>query len=212
MSTTTPLQLTGRLDSPFVRRVAITLHEYALPFELDGLSTFQQFDKTLDANPLGTIPSMRLEGGIALRDSSFIIDHLDGLVGSDRSLTPQAGSPARPEVQAVVAVALGLAEKSVELRTETIRRPPEMIVRERVQRITKQIHSALDWLEARATRSDWLAGDRFTQADLTTAVACTNLRTKNPEFLRERAPALLAHATRCESRVSFRSAPVPAVS
>jgi len=201
--------LVGMLDSPFVRRVAVTLNHYELPFTREALSTFGDFDRMLTANPLGKVPALRLDDGATLVDSSYIIDYLDGLVPAKEALTPRAG-PERLVVQGVVAVALGLAEKSVEYRGETVRRPPEKRVPENVRRIERQIASALAWLEARAG-GIWLAGDRIGQADVTTAVAVTNLRSKNPELIPIGShPGLDALTARMEALPEFRAAPFKA--
>lgn len=198
--------LVGMLDSPFVRRVAVTLTHYELPFTREVLSTFGDFDQMLSTNPLGKVPALRLDDGGVLVDSSTIIDHLDGLVPAKEALTPRAGDR-RLVVQGMVAVALGLAEKSVEYRTETVRRPPEKVVPESVERIRRQIASALAWLEARA-HGTWLVGDRMTQADVTTAIAVTNLRNKNPELIPVGTyPGLDALTTRAEALAEFRAAP-----
>ena len=39
--------LVGQYDSPFVRRVAVTLNLYGLPFERRPLSVFKDFDAVL---------------------------------------------------------------------------------------------------------------------------------------------------------------------
>lgn len=111
----------GQYDSPFVRRVAVSLHYYGMPFERQPLSAFRDFDAVSAVNPLGKAPALVLGDGRTLIDSSFIVDHLDRVAGPERSLTPLSG-PIRTDVQFCVAVALGLAEKSVEYRTETVRR------------------------------------------------------------------------------------------
>ena len=44
--------LIGQYDSPFVRRVAIALRLYGLPFEHRPWSTFREDDKIAPYNPL----------------------------------------------------------------------------------------------------------------------------------------------------------------
>ena len=41
--------LIGQYDSPFVRRVAIALHRYEIPFDRRVLSVFKDFDEILIA-------------------------------------------------------------------------------------------------------------------------------------------------------------------
>src|SRR5262249_57239123 len=76
--------LIGQYDSPFVRRVAVTLHCYDLPFERRVLSVFTDFDAMLTINPLGKVPVLQLDDGERLFDSRAILDYLDSLVAPDR--------------------------------------------------------------------------------------------------------------------------------
>jgi hypothetical protein len=47
--------LVGQYDSPFVRRVAVTMNVYAMAFERQVLSVFSDFDAMLVINPLGKV-------------------------------------------------------------------------------------------------------------------------------------------------------------
>jgi glutathione S-transferase len=198
--------LVGLYDSPFVRRVAVTLHHYGMAFERRAISVYGDFDAVLAANPLGKAPALVLDDGAVLADSTYILDHLDRKAGPGRSLTPLEGR-ARTEVHGLVAVALGLAEKNVEYRTEAFRRPEEKRVPERLERVATQIAHALAWLEARAA-GPWLAGPAMTQADVTLACAVTHMARRNPQFFSEaQFPRLAAHRRRCEALPPFAAAP-----
>ncbi len=72
--------LVGQFDSPFVRRVAITMNHYGLPFERKILSVFTDFEKMLAVNPLGKVPALQLDDGEYIFDSRMIIDYLDPVV------------------------------------------------------------------------------------------------------------------------------------
>jgi glutathione S-transferase len=76
--------LIGQYDSPFVRRTAIALRLYGLPFEHRPWSTFGDADKIAPYNPLLRVPVLVLDDGEALIDSAAILDHLDETVGHDR--------------------------------------------------------------------------------------------------------------------------------
>ncbi|MDH3469400.1 MAG: glutathione S-transferase family protein, partial [Gammaproteobacteria bacterium] len=80
--------LVGQYDSPFVRRVAITLNLYGMHFERKVLSVFTDFEAMLAINPLGRVPVLELENGERLFDSRMILDYLDGLVDTERKLMP----------------------------------------------------------------------------------------------------------------------------
>ena len=56
--------LTGQYDSPFVRRVAISLRVLGFAnYKHDQRSVFGDFDEMLTVNPLARIPSLTLDSG-----------------------------------------------------------------------------------------------------------------------------------------------------
>jgi glutathione S-transferase len=78
--------LTGQYDSPYVRRVAVSLRLLGFAYEHDTRSVFGDFDSMRQTNPLGRIPSLVLDDGEVLIDSNAILDWLDQNVGSERAL------------------------------------------------------------------------------------------------------------------------------
>ena len=88
--------LVGQYDSPYVRRVAVSLRVLGFAYEHDTRSVFGDFDAMREVNPLGRIPSLVLDGGEVLIDSAAILDWLDQTVGPARALRlPSGGSAAR---------------------------------------------------------------------------------------------------------------------
>src|SRR5580658_49176 len=83
--------LIGMFDSPFVRRVAVSLRLLGLPFEHAAWSIGRDFERIRAYNPLGRVPTLVLDDGEALLDSSVILDYLDERVGYERALLPRAG-------------------------------------------------------------------------------------------------------------------------
>ena len=53
--------LVGQYDSPFVRRVGVTLHLYGIPFTRNAISVFTDADEMARINPLVRIPSLVLD-------------------------------------------------------------------------------------------------------------------------------------------------------
>ena len=90
--------LVGQYDSPFVRRVAVSLRVLGLAYEHDTRSVFADFDAMRQVNPLGRIPSLVLDDGETLINSTAILDWLDQSVGPGRSLVPpnSARAPSGP--------------------------------------------------------------------------------------------------------------------
>jgi glutathione S-transferase len=198
--------LVGQYDSPFVRRVAITLHHYGLDYDRRALSTFGDFEDVLTVNPLGKIPALELADGEVLVDSQAILDHLDEVAGADAALTPPAGAERRAVLRRC-AVALGVAEKAIALRTELYRRTDRRPDAGLVDRMMTQVASGLRWLEAQKP-GPWFAGERMMQDDVTAAVVVTFLKKKPPEHFDAAAyPALDALNTRAEALPPFQAVP-----
>ena len=57
------MRLIGRYDSPFVRRVGISLHLLGLPFEQLPLSVFSDAAEVRKFSPLGRVPVLVLADG-----------------------------------------------------------------------------------------------------------------------------------------------------
>ena len=121
--------LVGQYDSPFVRRVAVTLHHYHMPFERNTLSVFSNAKKMQKINPLIRIPSLELASGEILINSWAILDYLDELAGPARALTPSHG-PERRKVLQAVALAAGTIEKAGAVAYERHYHPKKMLSEE----------------------------------------------------------------------------------
>lgn len=208
--------LVGELDSPFVRRVAVALSHYGMPFERNNISAYDDFTQLLALNPLGTVPALQLADGAVLVDSTLILDYLERQARQARSLWPDGASDLTLALSHA-GVALGLAGKAVEYRTETARRASEMIDRSRVDRILAQIAASLAWLEKHTPEAGFICGSAVTHADIASAAAVTFITNKNAEHFAAQVeetqrgfPRLLAHTARCEQLDAFKSAPFPA--
>lgn len=173
--------LIGRYLSPFVRRVAATMHLYELPFEHRPFSVVgEDRQKIRDANPLSRVPALILDDGETLIDSGAILDYLDEQAGPERALTPASGGERR-RVLKLMAVATGAAEKAILVAYEERYRPEEMRHSPWVEMISEQSRSGFRWLDGEAG-SPWLGGPRLTQADLTAASAYEFARIATPEL------------------------------
>ena len=196
--------LVGQFDSPFVRRTAVTMNHYGIPFERKILSVFADFDEILNENPLGKVPALVLDNGEHIFDSRMIIDYVERLVPKEERLIPVDPEQTRRVLRAE-AISLGLAEKSYERGIEYARRQPDKVDEVWAERLKKQIISALTWLES-LQPDPWLCGDSMTQADITCAVAFTYLREKQQiTLLRGDFPILDNHCDHCEALPAFKS-------
>ncbi len=199
--------LIGMFDSPFVRRVAVSMNLLKMPFEHRNWSVGKDFEKIQQFNPLGRVPTLVLHGGEALMESGAILDYLDECAGPERALIPRSGKDRR-ETLRIVAIAAGAAEKGVAQVYETVFRPQEKRHRPWTDRCSAQMHAALADLDrvAKLRAGSWLLGASMSQADITTGCAYTFL-TEAPavDCAASRYPGLAAIAARCEALPEFRS-------
>mgnify|MGYP003349703704 FL=1 len=197
--------LIGQYDSPFVRRVAIALRLYAMPYEHRPWSVFGDADKVAAHNPLRRVPTLVLDDGVSLIESGIILDWLDEQAGPDKALIPERGIERR-RVLKICALATGLADKAVSLVYERLlhdRATPAWI-----ERCTAQIAGALDVLEKdRAVRAtSWWFGGRIGHADIAVAVVLRFVGEALPGLLDPaRWPRLAAHAATCEALPDFQA-------
>lgn len=196
--------LIGQYDSPFVRRVAIALRLYGLAFEHKPWSTFGDADQIAPYNPLRRVPTLVLDDGEALIESTIILDYLDELVGPEKAMLPRSGAERRKHLR-ICALASGLGDKAVSLLYERVLRKEQLALW--VERCQAQIADVLRVLEterATVTTPYWLGG-RIGHADV--AVACVVRFTREAHpllFDASRYPALAAHAERCEALPPFK--------
>jgi glutathione S-transferase len=199
--------LVGQYDSPFVRRVAVTLHLYGLPFERNRLSVFNP--SMADINPLARIPSLIIDGNETLFESAAILDYLDELAGPERALVPRSGEERRRVLHATV-LAAGATEKTGVVVYERHFHASACIAHDWVARCLAQIAGALVHLDGHA-REPWFFGEKMTQADVTIGCMIGYFHLRLPEaFPSGRYHRLEKIAQRCEDLDAFaKSRPSP---
>lgn len=195
--------LIGQYDSPFVRRVAIALRLCALPYEHRPWSTFGDAGKLAAFNPLRRVPTLVLDDGEVLIESSAMLDYLDELVGPEKAMIAERG-PARRHALKICALGSGLADKAVSLIYERVLRKEQLNLW--IERCQAQIGGVLDGLEqerAGVATPFWF-GDHIGHADIMVACALRFTGEAHPSlFTPARHPALTAHAERCEALPAF---------
>ena len=197
--------LIGQYDSPFVRRVAIALRLYGLQYEHRPWSTFRDAEKIAAYNPLLRVPTLVLDSGDVLLDSTTILDHLDERADPDRRLIPSHGDNRRDALK-VCALASGLCDKMVSLVYERVLHEATSAVW--VARCETQIGGVLEALEADRARlsSFFWFGEQPGHADVAVACALRFLAEAHPAIHAQRRwPGLAAHAARCEDMDVFRA-------
>lgn len=165
--------LVGQYDSPFVRRVAVSLRLLGFAYEHDTRSVFGDFDSMRQTNPLGRIPSLVLDSGEVLIDSAAILDHLDEQVGLERALIPARGEARRTALRRI-ALATGAIDKIGAATYERLVRPSAYRWNEWIERCLTQGAGALAALDREIELTD-----RIDQVQITTACCLGYIRLNN---------------------------------
>ena len=201
------MKLIGMLDSPYVRRVAISLQLLGLRFEHQSLSVFRNFDEFSAINPVVKAPSLICDDGQVLMDSTLILEYVQALA-PQRSLMPRDVAALQRELR-LIGLALAATEKSVQMIYERGLRPPEKLHEPWMNRVTGQLLAAYRLLEAELEHLPGPASrDKLTQAGITTAVAWHFTRQTSPDALAEQDfPRLAAYSRAAEAQPEFQAAP-----
>lgn len=203
--------LIGQYDSPFVRRVAIALSIYELPFEHRSWSVFRDAEQIATYNPLRRVPTLVLPTGEVLVESSAILDALDDAAPDERVLLPRRGPQRRAGLR-IASLACSLADKGVALVYENVARESGRQSSRWVERCTRQVEDTLLLLEREraALASPWWLGETLGHADIAVAVVVHFLVQAAPGVLeRLRLPALRDHEAKCHRLPVFQTIDAP---
>lgn len=201
------MRLIGKLDSPYVRRVAVSLHLLGLPFERDDLSVFTDHATFEAINPIVKAPTLVMDDGVVLVDSTLILEAVEHGLAPERRLAP-SGSGDFLRHQRIVGLALAACEKTVQIVYEHRLRPEEKRHQPWIDRVNGQLDQAYALLEAElAGASPWLFEERLLQADVTAAVAWQFTQGVLPDRVTaDRHPRLAALSAVAEALPAFQAA------
>lgn len=201
------MKLIGMLDSPYVRRVAISLQLLDLRFEHQSLSVFRTFPEFQQINPVVKAPTLLCDDGEVLMDSTLILEYAEALA-RPRTLMPSGRQELQHDLR-LTGLALAACEKSVQIVYERGLRPPEKLHEPWVNRVTGQLLAAYGALERELSRQALaVTSSSLRQAGLTVAVAWHFTQ----QMLSEDVPAagfqrLAAFSAAAEALPEFRAAP-----
>jgi glutathione S-transferase len=203
------MQLIGMLDSPYVRRVAISLKLLNIPFSHQPLSVFRNVEEFSQINPLVKAPTLVCDDGEMLMDSTLILEYIEKFVGSEKSLMPQSRSSYQDSLR-LIGIALVACEKTVQIFYERTLRPTEKQHQPWLDRVKQQLMAAYDLLEpAAAKRNPWLIAEQPMQPDITVCVAWKFTEFIIPDVIdRTSYPALSELSKYAEALPEFLSTPL----
>jgi len=200
------MKLIGMLDSPYVRRVAISMRLLGLPFEHAAISVFRGFDDFQRINPVVKAPTLVCDDGTVLMDSTLQLQYAESLAG--RSLSPRDGVPLARELR-LIGLALAACEKSAQIVYERGLRPAEKRHEPWIERVTGQLNAAYAELESELAHRALDASEAgICQSGISVGVAWTFTQLLLPEVVpADGFPNLVAHAAACEALPVFRAIP-----
>lgn len=197
--------LVGMLDSPYVRRAAITGTLLGLDFEHRSVSVFRHMPEFREINPLIKAPTLVADDGTVLSESLLIIQHFEDVAG--RSLRP-VDKAQRVRDLSLTGIGIVAADKAVSVEYER-KRPEEKRYDNWQERILSQLNTALDLLDQAAARGEIGSGPDLRPGDIAAAIAWGFCRFVIPEFVEEgRWPALARQAAACEALDVFKAWPI----
>ncbi|MBW3498210.1 glutathione S-transferase [Janthinobacterium sp. NKUCC08_JDC] len=199
------MKLIGMLDSPYVRRVAICLQLQGINYEHLPLSVFRNMDAVREINPVIKVPTLVLDDGQVLMDSTLILHYLS-LLRPATSIPDLANS-----VRALRLTGLALAayEKAVQIVYERKLRPLDKQHAPWLERVSMQLHAAWNLLEQECARLP-LPGETGTidQAGVTIAVGWSFAQLETPDIVKPADyPAIHAYTRSAETLPAFLATP-----
>ncbi|MGA8133314.1 MULTISPECIES: glutathione S-transferase N-terminal domain-containing protein [Pseudomonas] len=172
------MKLIGMLDSPYVRRVAITLKHLGIAFEHQSVSVFRDFERFAQINPVVKAPTLVCDSGEVLMDSGLILEYLALIAGPG-----QAYASLAEQVRGLRLIGLALAacEKSVQIVYEKNLRPAEKQHGPWLERVGGQLAAAYTQIENELSRQQLPQDGTIRQEGISLAVAWSFSKMMLPE-------------------------------
>lgn len=200
------LEIHGVNVSSFVRKTRAALAEKGIEYKLVPVNPFAPTPEFLALSPLGKVPVLR-DDTVTVPDSSCIIAYLERRV-PEPSLYPaelaQFGRALFYEEYADTRVYETLAPVFVQrvLVPRLMSGTPD---EKKIQSCLERAPAVFDYLEGEIGDRQWLAGDRFSVADLAVASPFINWGYAGERLDAARWPRLVAYLERVHGRPSLRS-------
>jgi glutathione S-transferase len=198
------MKLLGTFNSPYVRKVRLVLLEKKIPHEYLVDAPREPGSQVARANPLGRIPALILDDETCVFDSPVIAEYADTL-NDTPVLIPRTDALARMRVKRWEALADGIMDSAVVVRTERIR-PEEKQEADNIVRHNDAIARALSFTSGLLGQREWCEGTSITLADLALVSALVYLDLRQAERdWRGVHPNLAAWFARISERPSVRA-------
>jgi glutathione S-transferase len=200
------MRLIGMLDSPYVRRVAVSLKFLGLPFDHESVSVFRHYDRFAGINPVVKAPTLVTDAGVVLMDSTLILEYAQRL--APRVPLSPDGLEDFARGQRLIGLALAACEKAVQIVYEHNLRPVEKRHQPWLERVGGQLNTAWGLIEKEIGGGAWLCGTNPLAPDIAVATAWTFCKSQDVvvEALRDY-PVTEKFVARAEALPEFLSTP-----
>lgn len=166
------MRLIGMLDSPYVRRTALTLAALDIPFSHEPLSVFRHYNEFAAINPVVKAPTAVTDDGVVLLDSTLIIEYVVKALANGRTLGPVDPRLVALDIR-LTGLGLAACEKAVQTVYERQLRPAEKQHQPWLDRVAGQLKASLSSIESEIADAGWLLAPPVSEAGITLAVAGT---------------------------------------
>ena len=201
------MKLFYQTHSPYARQVLVLALETGLADRLEVIhhetSPTLRNAAVFAVNPLGKVPALVLDDGLALFDSAVICDYLDGLHAGIRLIPPSGRG--RLLALRLQAVAHGITDAGSWVRQETVRRPAPYRFPAMREGQTQKLIGAYDFLEQEQEPA--LDGP-LTLGQIALACALSWIEFRHLPGFRERRPRLARWYDRFCQRSSMLATPM----
>jgi glutathione S-transferase len=200
------MKLIGMLDSPYVRRVAISAKYLGIDLEHESVSVFRHFEQFQQINPVVKAPTLILDDGVVLMDSTLILDYFESASG--KSLLPKE-LPQRAQALRLIGLSLAACEKAVQLYYERNLRPADIQYQPWVERVEGQLAAAFTALEKELERRQLPVDGSLAQDGISLAVAWSFTDLVVPDQIdATRYPRIAEYTAYAEGTDAFISTPM----
>ena len=199
------MKLLGTNTSPYVRKVRLVLLEKNISHTYLIDPPREPGSQVARVNPLGRIPALILDDETCVFDSAVITDYVDTL-NDTPVLIPRSNALARMRVKRWEALADGMMDSAVAVRTESIR-PADKQEASNLTLHNTAITRALVYAAEQLGSNQWCEGDSITLADLAlvSVLIYLDLRQADRDW-RGAHPNLAAWFARISKRASVHTA------
>jgi glutathione S-transferase len=198
------MKLLGTHTSPYARKARLVLLEKNIAHEFVVDAPRQPGSLVPRVNPLGRVPALILDDETCVFDSPVIAEYADSLNDAP-ILIPRNDALARMRVKCWEALADGIVDSAVVVRTERIR-PEEKQDEGNITRNNDAISRALAHAADLLGEREWCEGSSITLADLALVSALLYLNLRQPERdWRGKHPNLAVWFARISARPSVRA-------